>query len=186
MCPFLSSSHACSTAQRARDLRSRSLARLFYGKLLAQVLSGSAPNEGFRRAWIEFDNQGNWGGSPNEFEPPLPEESIVGPANVTNTFGFGASFDVNIGVAPRTVGGGLSADFGGSMSKSKENWHPVVRGEIASGGVQWCYYDIFQEFGGSKSIAARVGIRQAINAQLGGWNILKGMQDSSGSCPPQE
>lgn len=170
---------ACSTCTAYQYFR-------MYGKLLAAVLTGSKADAGFRKAWIEFDNNGAWGGSPYEFEPPTPEQSEAGPANQTRTFGYGNTFNVSFNVPPWTVGGGASTTYGGSMSVSKENWHPVVRPEVASGGVMWCYYDWFNEFGGTKAIAAQVGIRQAVNAQLGGWYILKGMRDDTQNCPPQQ
>ena len=71
------------------------------------------------------------------------------------------------------------------MSSSSENWFPVQRTEVASGGVMWCYFNIFSEYGGTKAIATQVGLRQAVNASLGGWSILKGMRDDNYNCPPQ-
>lgn len=155
------------------------------GKFIAAVLTGSNPDEGFRKAWIEFDNNGGWGGSPVEFEPPTPEESYAGVNNQTKTWGYGSTFNVNLGIPPLTAGGSANNTYGGSMSSSSENWHPVVRSEVASGGVMWCYYNFFSEFGGTKAIAARVGLRQAVNAALGGWYILKGMRDDNYNCPNQ-
>ncbi|HJP87865.1 MAG TPA: hypothetical protein VJ850_02380 [Candidatus Limnocylindrales bacterium] len=156
-----------------------------YGKLIAQVLTGSKADEGFRKAWVEFDNNGAWGGNPIEFEPPTPEESYAGANNTTRSWGYGQTFNLSFNIAPLTIGGSANNTYGGSMSSSSENWHPVARTEIASGGVMWCYYNIFNEFGGTKSIATQVGIRQAVNAQLGGWNFLKGMRDDNYNCPSQ-
>ena len=153
-----------------------------YGKLQAATLTGAKWDEGFKRAWIEFDKDGAWGGSPMEFEPPTPEESYHGSDAVTLTVGYGSNADIKLNVPPLTVGGGASSSYTGSMSRSIENWHPVVRAEISSGGVQWCRYD-FWEYTGTKAIAAQVGIRQAVNGQLGGWYILKGMQDVTDRCP---
>lgn len=155
------------------------------GKLIAAVLTGSNPDQGFRKAWIEFDNNGGWGGSPVEFEPPTPEESYAGVTNQTKSWGYGSSFNVNLGIAPLTAGGSANNTYGGSMSSSSENWHPVVRTEVGSGGTMWCYYNFFSEFGGTKAIATRVGLRQNLNAALGGWYILKGMRDDNYNCPNQ-
>jgi hypothetical protein len=156
-----------------------------YGKMQAAVLTGSNPDEGYRRAWIEFDNNGAWGGSPYEFELPEPTEAHRGTDGITRTFGFGNNYDISFNVAPVTLGGGSNYTYGGSVTRYIEYWWPVVRSEIASGGVQYCRYDQ-KEFLGPKVIATQVGIRQAINAQLGGWNILKGMEQSTSRCPPQE
>jgi hypothetical protein len=155
------------------------------GKLIAAVLTGSNPDQGFRKAWIEFDRDNGWGGSPTEFEPPTPEESYAGVNNQTKTWGYGSTFTFNLGIPPLTAGGSANNTYGGSMSSSSENWHPVVRSEVASGGVMWCYYNIFSEFGGTKAIAAQVGLRQTVNASLGGWYILKGMRDDNQNCPNQ-
>lgn len=156
-----------------------------YGRMQAAVLTGARSDEGYRRAWIEFDNNGAWGGSPFEFEMPEPTESHHGTDGITRTFGFGNTFDLSFNVPPITVGGGTSTAYGGSVTKYIEYWWPVVRSEAASGGVQYCRYDP-KEFLGSRVIATQVGIRQAVNAQLGGWNILKGMEDHTNRCPPQE
>ncbi len=155
-----------------------------YGKMQASVLSGSLSNQGYKRAWLEFDNNGAWGGSPWEFEVPQPEESHPGAANQTVTVGFTDNADFELGIPPFKFGGGVETTYLGSMTRSTENWHPVVRSELASGGVQWCRYES-AEFGGAKVIATRLGLRQAVGAQLGGWNILHGMQDFTTSCPSQ-
>jgi hypothetical protein len=154
-----------------------------YGKLQAATITGAHSDEGFRRAWIEFDNNSGWGGSPVEFEVPLPEDSMHGTDGQTKTFGFGNNFNVNLGIPPLTAGGGADASYGGSVTQYVEVWYPVVRAETASGGVQWCRYNS-PELLGARTISTRVGLRQAVNAQLGGWNILKGMQDRTDSCPP--
>jgi hypothetical protein len=168
---------ACSTCTAFQYFR-------MFGKEQAATITGSGANEGFKRAWLEFDNQGNWGGSPVEFEFGEPEESYAGVANQTFTVGFGSNYNVSLGIGPLTAGGGTNTSYGGSMTKSSENWHPVVRTETASGGVQWCRYES-AEFTGTKVISTRVSLRQAVNAQLGGWNILTGQQDFTSSCPSQ-
>ena len=155
-----------------------------YGKFQAATLTGALPNQGFKRAWIEFDNSGGWGGSPADFEVSEPEESVAGVSNQTTTVGFSENFEFTLGIPPFSFGGGMDHSYGGSMTRSSENWHPVVRNEVGSGGVQWCRFDS-AEFTGAKVISTRVGIRQAVNAQLGGWNILYGMQDFTASCPSQ-
>lgn len=155
-----------------------------YGKMQASVLSGSSSSQGYKRAWLEFDNNAAWGGSPWEFEVPQPEESHAGEANQTITVGFTDNADFELGIPPFKVGGGVETTYLGSMTRSTENWHPVVRSELASGGVQWCRYES-GEYGGAKVVTTRVGLRQAVGAQLGGWNILHGMQDFTSSCPSQ-
>jgi hypothetical protein len=153
-----------------------------YGKLQAATLTGANADQGFRRAWLEFDNTGAWGGSPAAFEVGEPEESYSGIDGINFTVGFGVGFSAGLGLPPYTLGGRTDASFSGSMTRHNENWHPVVRTELASGGVQWCRYDL-PEFTGSKVIVTRVGIRQAVNAALGGWYILKGMEDFTSRCP---
>jgi hypothetical protein len=153
-----------------------------YGKMQAATLTGAGQYDGFRRAWLEFDNDGAWGGAPASFEVGEPEESYAGTDGITFSVGFGQGFSIGLGVPPFTIGGRADSSYGGSMTRHNENWHPVVRTELASGGVQWCRYDM-SEFTGSKVIATRVGIRQAINAPLGGWYILKGMEDFTSRCP---
>ncbi len=155
-----------------------------FGKMQAATITGATSSQGFKRAWLEFDNNGVWGGSPTEFEFGEPEQSYPGTANQVTTYGFSDTFTVTLGEPPASVGGTHNETYGGSMTRSTENWHPVVRAETASGGVQWCRYEA-AEFTGTKVIAARVSIRQAVNAQLGGWNILYGMQDFTSSCPSQ-
>jgi hypothetical protein len=155
-----------------------------YGKFQAATLTGARSDQGFKRAWLEFDNTGAWGGSPWEFELSQPEESVAGVANQTRSVGFSTNFDLDLGIPPFSFGGGADHTYGGSMTRSSENWHPVIRTEVASGGVQWCRFDA-AEFTGTKTISTRVGLRQAVNAQLGAWNILYGMQDVTNSCPSQ-
>lgn len=155
-----------------------------YGKFQAATLTGAGSDQGFKRAWLEFDNNGAWGGGPVEFELPQPDESVTGVANQTRTVGFSNNFELTLGIPPFSFGGGADHTYGGAMTRSSENWHPVVRNEVASGGVQWCRFDS-AEFTGTKTISTRIGLRHAVNAQLGGWNILYGMQDFTTSCPSQ-
>lgn len=149
-----------------------------YAQMQAATVTGQ--NSPWRRAWIELDNNGSWGGSPYEFELGEPEETVNGQQSVEITVGFGSSLNVTLGAAPLTAGGGTNTSYSGKMSIPTEYWHPVIRSEIASGGVSYCRVS---EWNGVKKIATRVGIRQAVNAQLGGWNILFGMQRSYSGCP---
>lgn len=149
-----------------------------YATMQAATVTGK--NSPWRRAWVELDNNGGWGGSPFEFELGQPDETVPGPQSVEITVGFGSNINVTLGAAPLTGGGGVNSSYQGKMSIPTEYWHPVIRSEIASGGVNYCRVN---EWNGTKKIATRVGIRQAVNAQLGGWNILFGMQRSYNGCP---
>ncbi len=148
-----------------------------YAQMQAATLTGQ--DSPWRRAWIELDNNGSWGGSPHEFELGEPEETVNGPQSIEITVGFGSNLNVTLGAAPLTAGGGTNTSYSGKMSIPTETWQPVIRTEIASGGVNYCRVD---EWNGVKKVATRVGIRQAVNAQLGGWNILFGMQRSYNGC----
>lgn len=105
---------------------------------------------------------------------------VDGPNTVEITVGFSNSANVSLGIPPLTVGGGTNNSYTGKMSIPTEYWHPVVRSEVSSGGVGYCRK---AEWNGVKKIATRVGIRQNVNATLGGWNILFGMQQSFNGCP---
>lgn len=87
---------------------------------------------------------------------------------------------VNLGAPPLSAGGGTNTSYSGKMSIPTEYWHPVIRSEADSGGVSYCRVN---EWNGTKKIATRAGIRQAVNAALGSWHILFGMQRSYNGCP---
>jgi hypothetical protein len=70
------------------------------------------------------------------------------------------------------------------MTKSSENWHPVVRSESGSGGVQWCRYES-AEFTGTKVVTAREGLRVSSTSAAPTWQFLTGQQDTTNSCPSQ-
>lgn len=130
----------------------------YYAKVRGGVLQQFAgdPDAGYKRLWIEIDRyDSGWTTTGmTEFESARPEESVAGPNNVSLTVGFGTTYSVNIGIPPIGVGGAVSSSYGGTMYLSTEWWHPVIRSELGSGGVQWCRYQS-DEFGGTKSIAAR-------------------------------
>jgi len=167
----------------------------YYTKMRAQVLQQYAgdPTAGYQRAWIETDRENTgWGsGCCTEFEPDQPVESYSGEPNVTVTVGFGTTYDFNIGIPPYvSAGGSVSTSYGGSMTASTENWHPVARSEPGSGGVQWCRYTPNSEFTGTKLISARVSVRVDAGAAYGGFRTLRGMEDEDGGsalehCPTQ-
>jgi hypothetical protein len=125
------------TLTKANDYKTSSTATAYdywrvFVKMQAATLTGSASNEGFKRAWVEIDRTAG-GTSPTVFEVGKPEESYPGKANQTVTVGFGTSFSVNLGIPPLTASGGTTSSYSGSMTKSSENWHPVVRSESGSG-----------------------------------------------------
>lgn|GEM_PF-2033481 len=151
-----------------------------YGKMRAGSVQGSAPDEGYKQAWIEFDHTG--GNNLAPFEPDQPANSYAGVANQIVTVGFGASFGINIGVPPLTGSGTVDASYGGSMTQSTENWHPVIRTEDYSGGVQWCRYQS-AEFTGTKTISTRVSVRTSATGSPGGWFVLRGQRDTTSRCP---
>lgn len=155
-----------------------------HGKMRAATLTGSGANDGFKRAWLEFDRQNTGWSTPTGFESAQPQESYAGVANQTTTYGFGTTFTFNLGAPPLTAGGSSETTYGGSMTKSTENWHPVIRSEIGSGGVQWCRYES-PEFTGTKIISTRVSARISSTGTMGGWAILYGMAESYSSCPSQ-
>jgi hypothetical protein len=158
----------------------------YYAKVRGGVLQEHAgdPNAGYKRLWIEIDrlNTGWTTTGMVEFESAEPEESVAGPNNVDVTVGFGTTYSVNIGVGPIGAGAASSSSYGGTMHLSTEWWHPIIRSELGSGGVQWCRYQS-AEFGGTKSIAARTSIRVGATASYGGYQTLRGMQDFTSSCP---
>lgn len=164
---------ACSSCTARQYFR-------IYGHMQAAVITGvSFP---YARAWLEFDNNGGWAGSPSDFEFHKPNEGRAGPNDRDLTIGFGTNIEVRLGEAPFVVGGGTSSKYEGTIRGSSEWWHPVVRAEVASGGVQYCRYA--GAWGTVRKIATRVGIEQAVNAKLGGWNILFGMANKTDRCPP--
>lgn len=148
-----------------------------YGHMQAATLTGY--DERWRRAWLEFDNQGNWGGSPTEVEFGEPDGKIDG-KTVEVTIGFGTNFSVALGQAPAVATGGYTSSYSGKLDVPLEWWHPVHRAEIASGGVQYCRD---ADVNTTKKITTRQGLRQNQHASLGGWNILYGMQHSKSACP---
>lgn len=154
-----------------------------HGKTRAAAVTGSSASEGYKRAWLEFQRKSDWP-TVNSFESDTPEESYAGVANQTTTVGFGSTFGFNIGVPPLQANGSVNTTYGGSMTKSSENWHPVVRNTVGNGGVQWCRYES-AEFTGTKIIAARTGVRISSTATRGNWNMLTGQQDYTSSCPTQ-
>lgn len=177
------------TITKANDWKSCSTCTVYdywriHGKMRASAVTGAKSNEGFKRAWIEFDRKNTGWSTPTSFEPASPGESYAGVANQTRTVGFGSSFTVNIGVPPLTASGGTETTYGGSMTASSENWHPVIRTEIGSGGVQWCRYQT-EEFTGTKLVSTRVSARISSTGSSSGWDILTGQQDYTSSCPSQ-
>lgn len=165
---------ACRTCARHDYFR-------IHGKLRASSLEDAEPYEGYKRAWIEF-NRGS-GSAVRSFEADRPTESIAGSPNQTRTVGFGASFNVNLGYGPVSVGGGINKSYGGSLTRATENWHPIIRSEIGSGGVQWCRYQQ-AEFTGTKTISTRLSYRTGARAaNPPGWAILTGQQDETSDCP---
>lgn len=158
----------------------------YYAKVRGGVLQQYAgdPNAGYKRLWIEIDrlNTGWTTTGMVEFESARPVESVAGPNNVSLSVGFGTTYSVNIGIPPIGAGGAISSSYGGTMNLSTEWWHPIIRSELGSGGVQWCRYQS-AEFGGTKAIAARTSIRVGKNASYGGYQTLRGMQDYTSNCP---
>jgi hypothetical protein len=143
-----------------------------YGRQTSSTITDT--NYPWARTWLEFDNNGQWGGSPNEFEIPLPEEDYHSSTGATISIGFKTGITFQLGKAPVTVGGSYDTSYVGTISQFYEYWHPIVRAEIARGGVQYCRYD--NNYKMTRKVTARVGIRQNEDAQLGGWYILRGMQ----------
>ena len=175
------------TITKANDWKACSTCTAFdyyrlYSKMRASSLTGSGPNEGFKRAWIELDHQG--GTSLASFEPDAPEESYAGAANQTISVGFGSTFGINIGAPPLSGSGSINTTYGGTMTQSSENWHPIIRSELGSGGVQWCRY-ASAEFTGTKLVSTRSSVRTSSSGSAGSWNFLLGQQDVTSSCPSQ-
>lgn len=157
-----------------------------HGKLRAGVLSGSGKYEGYKRAWLEFNRANSgWPSTVVEFETAQPSDSFKGPNDGTETWGFGQTWGFNMGVPPLTASMTWSESYGGSMSSSSENWHPVQRAEVSSGGVQYCRFTE-AEYLGTRSIATRLSARIGKSASMGGWGILWGMNDENNACPPKE
>jgi hypothetical protein len=155
-----------------------------YGRMRASALTGSAPDEGFRRAWIEFDATSDWSPIAAPFEDDQPGDSYGTSTTQTITVGFGSTFGINIGQAPLTINGTASESYGWTMVRNTENWHPVIRSERGSGGVQWCRYD-FQEFTGTIKLSTRVSAKIAANGTNGGWYVLRGQHEDLTRCPNQ-
>lgn len=153
-----------------------------YGRMQAASLTGASAYEGFKRAWLDFDRTSST--SAIEFEPNMPLESYGGTGTTTTTIGFSTSATISLGAPPVTAS--LTADnsYTGSIVKSTENWHPVVRSEAGSGGVQWCRYES-AEFTGTKYMTTRVNVRHGSTAAGPSWNINTGQQDYTSSCPSQ-
>ena len=138
--------------------------------------------------WLEFDRTSST--TAYEFEPVKPLESYAGNGNTTTTIGFGANAGIKLGEAPAEASGSLDLSYTGSITKSTENWHPVIRTESSSGGVQWCYYVNIgwidnNEFTGTRFLTTRASVRHAYTAGGPTWSILHGMQDDYGNCPSQ-
>jgi len=150
-----------------------------YGKMTAATLTGV--DFPWARTWLEFDNNGSWGGSPSEFEFPQPETDYNGKDGETMTIGFKAGINFELGKAPLKVGGSLDTSFTGTMTIYDEYWHPVNRDEIASGGVQFCRYAGRANM--TRKVSTRVALQQNENAQLGGWYIYRGQQKQTDACP---
>lgn len=154
------------------------------GKMRAATLTGAKDDEGFKRAWLEFDRSNTGWTTVIENDFPDPTDSYGGNGTTTTTIGFATGLSVELGKAPLVAGGTLDTSYQGSMTKNTENWHPISRAEDASGGVQWCRYE-FWEFTGTRTIATRMHARIASDGTMGGWYILRGMQDDDNACPSQ-
>lgn len=156
-----------------------------YGRMQAATLTGSSATEGFKRAWLEFDRNDNGWTTPSAFELAEPSDSYGGNGTSTVTIGFKSGLTFTLGVPPVSAGGSSDVTYQGSITRNTENWHPVVRSEVSSGGVQWCRYE-GAEFTGSRSITTMVSARLASNGSAaGGWYIRRGMQDRTVDCPSQ-
>lgn len=157
-----------------------------YMRLRASVLQEyvGCSSCGYKQAWIEADRNDDWGASLVEFEPAKPLESYAGRDDQTVSIGLGSSWSIDLGVPALSAGGTVDQSFGGSVTSSSENWHPVIRAEDGSGCVQWCRHTA-QEFTGTRLIAARVGVRIGRNASPGSWSLLMGQRDFTDRCPTQ-
>lgn len=147
------------------------------------VLTGSSASEGFKRGWIEHSRKSGWS-TPVSFEPSQPAESRGTGAATSVSWGFGTNFSVNLGVPPVTASGGYDTTYGGTLNKNTENFHPIIRSVIGNGGSQWCRYES-AEFTGTKMITARTSARISATGTMAGWDILRGMSDTTTNCPTQ-
>lgn len=157
-----------------------------YGRMQAQSVTGAYPDRTpWARAELELDNGGGWGGNPtdNFGEFPEPDEDIPGRINTTVTVGFKVGITVELGKPPVTVGGGVDETFTGSLTTASEWWHPIVRTEVASGGVQFCKYTGAVAM--NKKVATRVSLRQTAGASLGFWYLHDRQSASTSTCPGQ-
>ena len=149
-----------------------------YGKIQGGTITGQ--NSTWRRLWLEFAASDTWGGSPTNFEFGQPEETVNGPSSPRITVGFGTGFNVTLGAAPLMATGGTDTSFFGEMSIPDEYWYPVLRCHFGSGGVGYCR---LAAWNGTRKLSTRQALRQNVNAQLGYWTILYGMQQSYNGCP---
>lgn len=161
-----------------------------YGRIQGSTETGTSSNFGYKRLWLEFNLDNTTSGY--EYEPVKPVESYAGPGNTTTTIGFGAGVDISLGSAPKMASVGLDASYAGSVTRSTENWHPVIRAESGSGGVQWCYYvgeNWFtgddQEFTGTRTLTTRASVRFSSSSSAPIWHIRYGMEDRYTNCPSQ-
>ncbi len=149
-----------------------------YGSIQGGTIAGA--DSKWRRLWLEFDSTDGWGGAPADFEFGEPAESVPGPNHVEITVGFANGVTIQLGAPPLTASGSHSTNYQGKISIPDEYWYPVLRDKIGSGGVGYCRLNAWNH---TRKISTRQGIRQAVNAQLGGWHILYGMQLSYKGCP---
>jgi len=155
----------------------------------ASALTGSKPNEGFNRAWIEMEPTDDFGG-PTYRELHFhrrPKDSLTGDdvGKQTVTYGFSNRFDVKLGAAPVQVGASTGANWGTSVEKSLENVHPVQRPDPFTGGAMWCRYTP-EEFTGTQSITARLAFKKTRKGGMkGGFYLLTGQQEGTDRCPTQ-
>jgi hypothetical protein len=167
---------ACSTCAKRDYYR-------LYGKMRAAAKTGAGPSDGYKRAWMEMALVPN--STPlRSFEANTPESSIAGKANQTTTVGYGGSVTVNLGAPPVSGSGTLDYSYTGAMTRSTENWHPIIRSQVGSGGVQWCRYES-AEYTGTRTMTARVGYSVAEYAVAPGWKFLTGQTDTTDRCPTQ-
>lgn len=167
-----------------------------YGRLSAAVLTAEVDGNfsGFDQAYLEFDRTtGTWPTSTakTEFEPPQPIESVEGKAGQTITVGFKSGLSITLGKPPLQISGSYESTYSGSVSTAVEEWHPIQRSEVGSGGVMWCYYKVNidddpVEFNGTKSITARSSIHIGSTLSPGTWTIYTGQRDrahGASTCP---
>ncbi|MDH3298889.1 MAG: hypothetical protein OES24_00100 [Acidimicrobiia bacterium] len=175
------------TLNKANDFATSSTTKHDYYRTYVQIqgaaLTGSSANEGYRQLWIELD----WKSStliPALQEVGMPKESYAGVPNQTTTIGFSTSASIKLGAPPVEGTLGAETDWQGSMTRSTENWHPIIRSEKGSGGVMWCRYEA-AEFTGTKYLTARVSTRIGSTASFPGQSILRGQRENYSSCPTQ-